>query len=254
MPGIRKEKDRNFIEFTEKEAKELGLETNLFELNKVKNILVLTATEKEKSIPAIKQENVLFDETKKEADEKIFELLSEKGKTALTKKVEGTFEQQLNEKELKRFNELLEQGIIEKFKLNESYKKAIYRIKKQEKKENKEFDVNSEEKTIESNGFEVMVNEGQAKNFCEQFSEEIKENKIKGIKGFDGYFYAIDIELMEKIKPKILFYLKNKKNVSLNELTEKTSLPTQLIRAVNEFLKEDGEIIEKRKGIYQLIE
>ncbi|MFH1895347.1 MAG: hypothetical protein ABIJ74_02055 [archaeon] len=248
MAEIRKEKNRFFLQLNEKEQKELGESKSLFELSKVKDgVIVLTETKEE-----IKKET-LFDEKTKQLDEKIFELLAEKGKNALPKKVEGTFEKQLNEKELKRFNELLEQGLIEKFKLNESYKKAIYRIVSG-KKEKKEFDVNSAAKTIESNGFEVIVNENQVKQFCEQFNSEIKENSIKGTKGFDGYFYVIHSDLLEEIRPKILFQLKQAKTVSLKELNEKTALPSELVRGAMEFLKEEGEVLEKRKGLYQIIE
>ena len=98
------------------------------------------------------------------------------------------------------------------------------------------------------------LNDNQAKNFCQEFNAEIKENLIKGIKGFDGYFYVIYSNLLEELKPKILIQFKGNKTVSLKELTEKTSLPLELIKGITEFLKEDGDILEKRKGIYQLIE
>ncbi len=250
MAEIKKEKGKIFLELNEKEQKELETEKNLFELNKVKDVFLLTESEQE-----IKKENSLFDEKNQKFDEKIFELLSEKGKQALSKKVEGEFEKQLSDKEKQRFEELLKEGLIEKFKLNESYKKAIYRISSKGKKINKKnFDINSNAKTIESNGFQVMVNEGQAKNFCEQFAGEIKENQIKGTRGFDGYFYAIDSSLLEELKPKIINALKQQNTVSLSQLNEKTSLPNPLIKGILEFLKEDGEVLEKRKGIYQLIE
>ena len=269
MAEIRKEKGKVFLELNEKEKKELNTAKNLFELNKVKNVFVLTESESfsgkqtfEKSLnkkfsPAFseKAETVLFNKKKQESDEKIFELLSEKGKENLSKKVEGEFEKQLNPEEKKRFEELLKEGIIEKFRLNESYKKAIYRINlKKGLNENKEFNVNSPEKKITSNGFEVMVNENQARDFCDQFSAEIKENQIRGIKGFDGYFYAIHSDMLEKVKPEILSELKKSKNVSLKELKEKTDFPEQLLRGTIEFMKEDGDVLEKRKGIYQIIE
>ncbi len=246
MAEIIKEKGKVFLELNEKDMKELGSEKNFFELNKIKNVFVLTE--------AVKSEKEVFDEETQETDEKIFGLLTEKGKDALKMKVEGEFEKQLKPEELKRFNELLKQGLIEKFKLNESYKKAIYQIARKKQKEKKDFDVNSIQKTIESNGFEVIINDNQAKNFCQEFNAEIKENLIKGIKGFDGYFYVIYSNLLEELKPKILIQFKGNKTVSLKELTEKTSLPLELIKGITEFLKEDGDILEKRKGIYQLIE
>jgi len=247
MAELKKENNRFFLELNEKEAKELGSKTGFFELNKVKEgIIVLSEAEKPKE--------TLVESEYTEEDEKILELLSGKDKKNLSNLVEGVFEKQLNEKELKRFNELIKQGLIEKFKLNESYKKAIYRIKPKQLNEKKDFDFNSSAKTIESNGFEIIVNDNQAKDFCYQFNSEIKEKQIQGIKGFDGYFYAIHSEVLEKVKPQILNELKNTKTISFKDLKEKIPIPDELIRGTIEFLKEDGEIIEKRKGIYQLIE
>ena len=251
MAEIRKEKGKVFLELNEKERKELNTENNFFELSKVKKgLFVLSETAEELTGPKA----ALFDEEKQKSDEKIFSLLSEKGKQALSKKVEGEFEKQLSEEEKKRFQELLKEGVIEKFKLNESYKKAIYQIARKTNKPKKDFDVNSPKKTIESNGFEIMVNENQARNFCDQFSAEIKETQIKGIKGFDGYFYAVYSNVLEKVKPQILNELKENKTVSLKDLTERISFPEELIRGTIEFLKEDGEVLEKRKGLYKIIE
>jgi hypothetical protein len=241
MAELKKEKEKIFLELNEREAKELEVKGKFFELNKIKdNIIVLIETKKEIN---------LFDSKQKKEDEKIFSLLSQRGKKSLKMKVEGQFEKYLSEKELKRFNELLKEGIIEKFKLNEKYKKAIYRIAQ---KKEKKFDFNSSTKTIEARGFQVLTPE-QAKDFSAKFEKEIKEEKIKGIKGFDGYFYVIYSDLLEEMKPKILVQLKHGR-ISLNELKEKSMLPIELIKAVTEFLKEEGEIIEKRKGIYELIE
>jgi len=256
MAEIKKAEGKVFLELNEKEKQMLGTGKSFFELNKVKNVFLLTESElpfgKSQVAKTKEKETKILDEKFRKEDEKIFELLSQKGKTNLSMKVEGEFEKQLSEKELKRFNELLKEGIIEKFKLNESYKKAIYQIAKKAG-EKKDFDFNSEAKTIEANGFEIMANENQARNFCEDFSAEIKEGQIRGIKGFDGYFYAIHLDVLEELKPKILAHLKEK-TVSAKELSEKTSLPMDLIRGTIEFLKEDGEVIEKRKGIYQRIE
>ncbi|MBU2477400.1 hypothetical protein KKG83_08085 [Candidatus Micrarchaeota archaeon] len=250
MAEIRKEKGRVFLELNEKDKKELNTEKSFFELNKVKDFFVLTEAEK----VSFGQPALFFSKEKGGEDERIFSLLSEKGKKSLSMKVEGEFEKQLNTKEKQRFEELLKQGLIEKFKLNESYKKAIYRIAQSKKEKKKDFDFNSADKSIEARGFEVMVNDNQARDFCEQFNPEIKEGLIKGIKGFDGYFYVIHSDVLEKTKPAILAKLKENKTLSLNELKEKTLLPPELIRGTMEFLKEDGEVIEKRKGIYRLIE
>ncbi|MBI2598026.1 MAG: hypothetical protein HYW50_02420, partial [Candidatus Diapherotrites archaeon] len=89
---------------------------NDFELVKAKKgIWVLLETEKEK------KRIFVADET----EQKIFRLLK---KRDLKERVEGAFEKLLSPAEQIKLEKMLSDGIVEKFKLNEKYKKAIYRI------------------------------------------------------------------------------------------------------------------------------
>jgi len=222
--------NKNALIFSENELKELNFDlTKELEVIKAKKGIYLML-EKE-----AQQTN--------ELDQKIFSLLKTK---PLKEKVEGKFEKLLTKEELQRFNELIKEGTIIKFKLSKKYAKAIYKLKKElEEKNEKNF-------ALEKDDFQVIENSEEAKNFSQKREKEIKEGKILGIKGFDGKYYIIKKELFLAGKEKILKELKEGIK-SLQDLSIKTKMNESLVKGICELLKEEGEIMEKRKGIYAYI-
>ncbi|MFH1545193.1 MAG: hypothetical protein ABIE23_03855 [archaeon] len=238
MAEVKVDRDRTVIVLNETERNKLDLsESKEYEIVKAKDDLFLLIG-KEKEVPAIPS-----------SDKKIFSLLS--GRKNLSQRVEGEFEKLLSKEELFRFNELLKEGIIIKFRLSEKYKKPIYKLK--EEPEDKKKAEPLDNPTLEKNHFTVIDNDFEARKFCDRFSREIKENQIKGMKAFDGKFYVLSSSLYEKLKPTIINELKKNKQLNLKQLSINCSLDPNLVRAICEFLREEGEIIEKRKSLYELI-
>jgi hypothetical protein len=239
----------------QKSFNELGLEQGTeYDLLKAKpGIWVLV--KREESL----QENLL--------DRKILNLL--KGKN-LKERVEGKFEKFLAREELKRFKEMLKEGEIVAFKLSPKYKKAIYKTR-QEVEENvkmtgkagskgkrnletaKAEEKPSEEYSLKKDGFIVCKNVQMAKRLSEQLRKEIEKGKIRGIKGFDGFFYIAEDSLYQKYRPKVLSLIKAEKGIGSKKLGEKVGISNLLAKITCEFLKEEGEIIEKRKDQFQAI-
>jgi len=222
------------------ELKALGIDAaKEFELLKIKNgIWILSEKENEKQLLQI-------DETA----QKIFGLLKKK---SLKERVEGVFEKSLDEKELEKFEQLLKQGRIVRFKLDPSYKKAVYKLpedqskKKQPAKELVDKQ-NIEDYNLASNGFLVVRNEERAKRISEELEERIKSGEIKGIKSFDGSFYIIETGLLESLKEKVSAFLAQKKNCSMQEIAKALGIGLTPVRIACEFLKEDGTAFEKKK-------
>ena len=178
-------------------------------------------------------------------------------KKQLRDRVEGTFEKLLNENELKKFSEMLKQGKVEKFKLNEKYKKAVYQLPEKSKATVKKFD-NTEkpfdEFTLEKDGFLVVKNELRAKKLSDELSEQIREGKVRGTKSFDGMFYIIDSALFDSASQSVLAYLKTMKQAQLQELSNSLSLTKTLVKIACTLLAEEGQILEKRRETYRIIE
>ena len=247
MAILLKKDGKTLLELSETEAKIFGqLEGKNFDISKAKQgIWVLTEAE------AIKQEKNDFDALK--TDAKIFGLLA---KLSMSERVEGKFEGSLSETEQKRLEQLLQAGKIEKFKLNPSYKKAVYRPAQPKLLESEKISAvqkDIEEYSLEKDGFLVVKNEERAKKLSRELEKEIKEGKIKGLKSFDGNYYIISMELLEKYREKTYNALKVQKTLFLSELCKKTGISRLLQKIVCEFLREDGEIIEKRKELYSVV-
>ncbi len=183
-------------------------------------------------------------------------------KSRLNELVEGKFEEKLNEKQKKALLELVVQEKVFVFKLNDTYKKGVYRVKeetleekKRLKKDSEEF--NAEKKspvdyTLEKDGFLSTTNTEKAKSLSYEFKEKIEEGELKGIKNFEGTYYLIETNLLGAYSQKINQAL-IEKELSLPELAKQVNISEELTKIICEFLKEEGEIIEKRKGKYQYI-
>jgi len=226
------------------EALEINAESD-FELTKIKKglwILEEKALKKEKETE--KTENGL--------DEKIFEILEEK---KLSDRVIGRFEKFLRPEELERFKELVKQGIIFEFKLSDKYKKGIYKIKASSKNfsEKNIPEIPEEEYCLEKHGLAICTTKAKAFEVSSKNSEAIKNSEIKGIKSFDGNYYIIETGLLEKYIPIVSETIQKNKNISLEELYKKAGINKILAKIICEFLKEEGDLIEKTKGRYTYV-
>ncbi|MDO8538012.1 MAG: hypothetical protein Q7S21_03955 [archaeon] len=190
-------------------------------------------------------------------DEKIFQLIVEK---SLGERVEGKFEKLLNKEENDRLKELVKTGKIILFKLNPKYKSAVYKLKEQvqEKKEIinliKDFSSQQlpEEYSIAKNGFMIVKGDNEAREVSNALRERIEGGEIKGIKGFDGSYYVIEIATYQKIRQALMECFKTKHSLSCEEITKMINVNKELVKTACEFLKDEGEIFEKRKELYIL--
>jgi hypothetical protein len=239
--------ENNFaIELSVKEFNEAGLDPN-------KEYRIVKVDDSTWLLMELKESKAEIKEID-EVEEQISGLLKKK---PLKDRVEGKFEKFLNEKELKKFSEMLSSGKVEKFKLNESYKKAVYQLPEKKQGEEKICFENTEKEisdySLEEDGFLVVKNEMRAKRISDELSQEIKEGKIKGTRSFDGFFYIIKSPLYDLISEKTLGFLEEKEKAELEEISKELKITKTLIRIICEFLKEEGLIIEKRKELYQAV-
>lgn len=233
----------------ETDFKSLGFDSaKEFELQKIKNgVWVLTELEQQK--PPLQ-----IDET----EQKIIGLLKKK---ELKERVEGVFEKLLGKQELEKFVLMLKQGKIIRFKLNKEYKKAVYKLPEDATKQPAKPVVkelvdkqNIEEYDLRKNGFLVVRNEERAKRISEELSGRIKKGEVKGTKSFDGNFYIIEAELLEQLKQKAAKVLAEKKSATTEEIAKALNIGTTPVKIACEFLKEEGSVFEKKKGVLCYIE
>ncbi|MEM4363996.1 MAG: hypothetical protein QXU92_04050 [Candidatus Diapherotrites archaeon] len=247
MAKITKTNKGYEISFNEEEAKALEIEaTKKYEIVKVKeNLWVMTLEE-------TKKENVFSEDY--EIEQKIISMI----RTLPPKeRMETWFEKKLNEKEKQKFQEMLEQGKIKKFKSSEVFRKALYVLNKDQQNKKKTYENKEkkpEEYSLEKDGFMIVKNETLAKQISDQNKDKIKEGKIRGMRVFTGEYYIIENELLREAENKILKELMKETKQNILSLADKTKLTPTLIRVCAEFLKEEGQILEKKKDNFQYIE
>jgi len=249
MVEIAQDKGFFLLKFSEQEANALGIDKNsIYELLKAKNNLwVMTETEKK----AEEKKQDVKKEEPSPLEEKIIEYLA---KFSLSDRVVGNFEKKLSKEEIETLKKMISEKKVEKFKLNESYKVPVYRIvtNRELLYDNKEKPI--EEYTLEKDGFLVVKNELRAKQLSQELTDDIKAGKIKGTRSFTGEFYIIKTNLLDKVIDQTLAELKKEKNVCLSKIVKATSLTPTLIKIAIEFLKEEGQVMEKKMELYQYIE
>lgn len=219
------------------------------------------------------------EKTQKQAPEKKAEELAEekqqvieiiKKERNLGNLVEGKFEARLNDKQKKALLQLVAERKVFVFKLSESYKKGVYRAKDEgvgegkgktgeisrariEVEERARTEKAPNEYSLERDGIMVTRGEERVKQFCCENEREIKEGKLRGIKSFDGNYYIIEGWLLERGMKKALESFKKNPNQRLEEIARNTNTSKVVAKAVCEFLKDGGELIERRKEQYYLI-
>lgn len=252
MVLARVEGNKLIIDLGEKELKELELSAGTgFEVIKAKKgVWVLLESHRP-------DEQIIKEEPKRaekinNAEQTIIGLLRKKN---LQDRVEGKFESHLSPTEQITFKKMLEENKVERFKLNEKYKKSIYRIPEVAiKKRFSLTEKNLEEYSLDKDGFVIAKTEFAAARLSEKLGEKIKKGEVRGTRAFSGEFFIIDSGLFNQKSKVVVEFFKTKKNVTLGELKSALKMPQTLIKIICTFLSEDGLILERRKEQYQFIE
>ena len=174
--------------------------------------------------------------------------------------IEGRFENLLSNEELAAFTELVVRNKIIVYKSSPRFEKGLYReatLNSQiNKSESKGATIRTvlvekpvEEYSLVNDGFMVLRSDGAAKAASFDLAERIRAGEIKGIKSFDGFYYIIENDLLQKNLSPLLSVLKEQKKMELVALSTNAALPPVLARIVLEFAKEDGVVIEKQKNV-----
>ncbi len=101
-------------------------------------------------------------------------------------------------------------------------------------------------------GFLVLESEFDAKRFSEQNANSIKSGEIMGLRGFDKKFYLLTLEYYNVLAPRIVDALKEGAT-PLSTIVRATKASEPATQAVLLQLKERGDVIEKKKGVFAFV-
>lgn len=104
---------------------------------------------------------------------------------------------------------------------------------------------------LEPAGFLVLSRELDAKTFSSRHEAAIKSGDVKGVRGFDKKFYLVSRRFMEKNANKVLSLLSEDKTSA--QLAQSLKLPEDGVQALLYVLKEEGEVIEKKRGAFRRV-
>lgn len=118
--------------------------------------------------------------------------------------------------------------------------------------EKREFAFGSPEWKLEKEGVAVFENELEAKRVSKVFEAEIKEGRVMGVRGFDKKFYVVTSALRDSVSAKVSRALSQKAS-GIADLAAETRAPLDAVNAVLQLMKEEGELIEKKRGVFSLV-
>lgn len=104
---------------------------------------------------------------------------------------------------------------------------------------------------IEKEGYFVAESEGEARKLSDEL--KTKKREFRGVRGFDKKYYVVKNSFFSKYSKKIKDILKEG-NKTIDQIVNAVNLPKNACVAILTILNEEGDIIEKRKGVFVLAE
>lgn len=170
----------------------------------------------------------------------------------------------LTEQELVVLKELERKGLVNVFKGNK-YKDGVYNIRDsiypllaQNTSSSKTVPPHPPTQhpsdtsgLLNSRGFLVISDKNEARVLSERLNQEMKSGAVVGVKGFDGKFYIVTRTYFSKAQTSISSVLKSDMDADAIALASK--LDPEGCKAVLHLMADNGEIIEKRKGIFAAV-
>ncbi len=100
-----------------------------------------------------------------------------------------------------------------------------------------------------SQGYVVIEDPSEARELEEMLLEQGKSGEVTGVRGFDKKYYVVLKSKVEEMKPLITKALESPKVIE--DLAKKIKVNKEFCKALIEVLRENGEVIEKKKNLFQ---
>ncbi len=123
--------------------------------------------------------------------------------------------------------------------------------KKQERKP-AAVDSDDPEQILEQRGYLIVERERDVKAISDRLYRKVKNGEIMGVRGFDKRFYLARKGFYSALSERIERTMKGKKAQSVREIAEQAKVKEDECAVVLNLMREEGEVLEKKKGVYQL--
>lgn len=102
---------------------------------------------------------------------------------------------------------------------------------------------------LQKYGYMILNDENEARALMDKIQQMQKSEGVRGIRGFDKKYYVLRRSFLSQHQAKIIGRL-NRGDTSIDELSEELKIEPDAIKVILEILADDGEVLEKRKGIW----
>ncbi|MCX6767955.1 MAG: hypothetical protein NTY90_04495 [Candidatus Micrarchaeota archaeon] len=108
------------------------------------------------------------------------------------------------------------------------------------------------EKLLETKGYLVIEQEADAREASVLLERKIRDGVFFGVRGFDKKFYIVSRQFYTAFSPRIAKAIAGKP-LPMAEISAGLKLSEQACTALLQVMKEKGEAIEKRRGVFELV-
>lgn len=98
-----------------------------------------------------------------------------------------------------------------------------------------------------SQGFMIAEDQAMANFLNDRLTAAKKTMDVVGVRGFDRKYYIVTRQKLAELQPRMLVLLKKEKTLAELAVEFKSE---DLSKAILEVIKENGDVIEKRKGVF----
>jgi hypothetical protein len=167
-------------------------------------------------------------------------------------------EKELTEAERFILKELEKKGMVNVFK-GRKYPDGVYNIKDNvypilrgiEGPKPEAAEAQPDTPSLMNRGFLTLKDKGEALRLSQTFSAEMKKGDVIGVKGFDGRFYVVTREYLEKSEKAVNSILKE--GMDIESIAQAAKMDAEGCSAVMRLMAEKGDVLEKKKGIFSPI-
>lgn len=101
---------------------------------------------------------------------------------------------------------------------------------------------------LKTRGFVIVQDKREAMELSERLGQEMKRGEVFGVKGFDNKFYIVTRDYFTASQQKVNAALKE--DMDAPSIAEAAKLDQEGCVAVLRLMAENGEIIEKKRGVF----
>ncbi|MEM3555752.1 MAG: hypothetical protein QXF56_03485 [Candidatus Micrarchaeia archaeon] len=187
---------------------------------------------------------------KKELSDEEMRLLRKLNTIKFSERIPYDVNRKLNSRERDVLYNLIRKGAVRVYKGGKYSKTGVYDISNEIYPLVKKSE--TPESSLESEGYAVIEDVKSAERVSSALQKEISFGEILGVRGFDKKFYVAKRSWFAE-KSESIRRCMGRRVRSMEEISRETKLSEPACRVVLEIMRERGEVIEKRKGFYELV-